>query len=133
MKPRINFITLAVSDLNKSLIFYKEGLGFPTKGIKKGFEDHVLFELDKGFGLVLYEASKFAEAIKGYDPQNATSSRCIISHFAQSKDEVNAILQQALHAGATQIGTPKDEAWGYCVNFADLDGHLWEICFCPHF
>lgn len=132
MKPRINFITLAVADLNKAMIFYKEGLGFPTKGIKEGFEDHVLFDLDKGFGLVLYEESKFAETIKDIELHKQTTSKCIISHFAQSKEEVDAILQQALRAGATQIGKPKDEAWGYCVNFADLDGHLWEICFCPH-
>ena len=29
MKPRISMITLGVSDLDKSIKFYKEGLGFP--------------------------------------------------------------------------------------------------------
>lgn len=33
MKPRINVITLAVNDLEKSLAFYRDGLGLPTKGI----------------------------------------------------------------------------------------------------
>jgi len=31
MKPRISMITLGVSDLDKSIKFYKEGLGFPMK------------------------------------------------------------------------------------------------------
>lgn len=33
MKPRITVITLGVDDLEKAFIFYKDGLGFPTKGI----------------------------------------------------------------------------------------------------
>jgi len=33
MKPQINVITLAVNDLEKSFAFYRNGLGFPTKGI----------------------------------------------------------------------------------------------------
>jgi len=31
MKPRISMITLGVKDLNKSIKFYGEGLGFPRK------------------------------------------------------------------------------------------------------
>lgn len=33
MKPRITVITLGVDDLERVLIFYRNGLGFPTKGI----------------------------------------------------------------------------------------------------
>ena len=33
MKPRITFLTLGVDDLERSLAFYRDGLGFPTKGI----------------------------------------------------------------------------------------------------
>jgi catechol 2,3-dioxygenase-like lactoylglutathione lyase family enzyme len=33
MKPRITVITLGVDDLDASLRFYGEGLGFPTEGI----------------------------------------------------------------------------------------------------
>jgi len=33
MKPRITLITLGVDDLEKSLRFYRDGLGFPTEGI----------------------------------------------------------------------------------------------------
>jgi len=36
MKPKINFITLAVTDLNQSIDFYKNGFGFPSKGIRDG-------------------------------------------------------------------------------------------------
>jgi uncharacterized protein len=33
MKPRITLITLGVDDLEKSLAFYRDGLGLPTEGI----------------------------------------------------------------------------------------------------
>jgi catechol 2,3-dioxygenase-like lactoylglutathione lyase family enzyme len=33
MKPRITVITLGVNDLEASLRFYREGLGFFTEGI----------------------------------------------------------------------------------------------------
>jgi catechol 2,3-dioxygenase-like lactoylglutathione lyase family enzyme len=33
MKPRISLITLGVDDLEKSLRFYRDGLGLPSKGI----------------------------------------------------------------------------------------------------
>ena len=54
MKPRINIITLAVSDLQRSLAFYRDGLGLPTKGIADGISDHVLFDLEGGLSLVLF-------------------------------------------------------------------------------
>ena len=36
MKPRISVITLGVNDLETSLAFYRDGLGLPTTGIKRG-------------------------------------------------------------------------------------------------
>ena len=33
MKPRITVITLGVDDLDKSLAFYRDGLGLRTEGI----------------------------------------------------------------------------------------------------
>jgi uncharacterized protein len=33
MKPRIKVLTLGVNDLERSLTFYRDGLGLPTNGI----------------------------------------------------------------------------------------------------
>lgn len=33
MEPRISVLTLGVSDLERSLAFYRDGLGLPTEGI----------------------------------------------------------------------------------------------------
>ena len=33
MKPQITILTLGVSDLERSLAFYRDGLGLPSEGI----------------------------------------------------------------------------------------------------
>ena len=132
MRPRINFITLAVADLAKSFKFYQQGLGLPNLGRLEGHEDHVLFELENGFGLVLYLRSEFLKFAN--NPSSlARSAGFIISHFAESKAEVDTILQKALGAGASLVSGPKEEAWGYSANFTDPDGHQWEITYNPDY
>jgi predicted lactoylglutathione lyase len=126
MKPKIDFLTLAVNDLSKSIAFYRDGLGFPTEGVQEGFSDHCLFELERGFSLVLYQRESFVN-FTGNKAQDGKSAGFIISYFAESNEEVDAILNAAIRAGGTQIGQAKEEPWGYTANFADLDGHQWEI------
>lgn len=126
MKSRINFITIPTNDLQKSFAFYRDGLGLSTKGIKKGCEDHALFSLNESLKLVLYEQKEFLN-LTGNSGQTINSAGFIISHFAESKEEVDTILQKALEAGAKRIGKTQDEPWWYAVNFTDLDGHQWEI------
>lgn len=132
MRPRINFITLAVSDLGKSFHFYTQGLGLPSLGHLEGGEDHVLFEMENGIGLVLYLRSEFLKfSLSPHSP--VRSAGFILSHFTTSREEVDAILHRVLEAGATPVGPPKEEAWGYSVNFADPDGHQWEITYNPDY
>ncbi|HXV41892.1 MAG TPA: VOC family protein [Anaerolineae bacterium] len=131
MKPKIDFLTIAVTDLKKSVAFYKDGLGLPTKGIQDANEEHCLFDLDNNFSLVLYSRNEFLGLTRN-PHQSEKSAGFIISYIANSKAEVATILQKAIKAGATQIGQTQDEPWGYSANFADPDGHQWEITFMPH-
>ena len=63
MKLHIGVVTPGVDDLNRSLVFYRDGLGLPTKAITaeefKGDETHpagaiVMFHLEDGIILALY-------------------------------------------------------------------------------
>ena len=50
MKHRISCITLGVDDLEKSLAFYRDGLGLETKGIfGQEFEDGAVVFFDSGY------------------------------------------------------------------------------------
>jgi predicted lactoylglutathione lyase len=128
MRPKINFITIAVTDLKKSVAFYKDNLGLPTTGIQDGNEEHCLFELENDFSLVLYRRKDFLQPT-GNPNQTEKSAGFIISHIAESKEQVDDILHKALNAGATQIGQTQNQPWGYSANFGDPDGHQWEITF----
>ncbi len=126
MRPKINFITLAVTDLEKSIAFYKNVFGFPTEGIQEGYDDHCLFELEDDFLLVLYRRKDFLP-LTANPSQAEKSAGFILSHNAQNKYEVDPVIKSAISLGATQIGQPLDEEWGYSASIADLDGHQWEI------
>jgi uncharacterized protein len=140
MEPQISVITLAVNDLEKSLAFYRDGLGLPTNGIIatefEGDETHpsgavVMFELHNGLILALYPRTELAKDAK--QPVGVSSpTEFSIGHIVQNKEEVDALLQRAEAAGASVTDEPHDRPWGiYSGYFRDLDGHLWEIIWSP--
>jgi catechol 2,3-dioxygenase-like lactoylglutathione lyase family enzyme len=134
VKPRIKVITLGVRDLEKSLTFYRDGLGLPTEGIiGTEFEDGavVFFNMNDDLILALYPRTALAKDAKV--PENPPSpSGVSIGHIVGSKEEVDAIIQQAEKAGAHITDPAHDRFWGgYSGYFQDLDGHLWEIAWNP--
>lgn len=136
MKPRISFITLGVADLNRSLAFYRDGIGLPTEGIEgTEFEDGavVFFHMNQNLILALYPRVALAkDAHVAAGP--ASASEFSIGHNVGSKQEVDAIMKQAERAGATITDPAHDRFWGgYSGYFQDPDGHLWEVAWNPEF
>ena len=141
MNPRISVITLGVTDLAKSLAFYRDGLGLQTTGIVgtefRGDETHpsgaiVMFELQNGVMLALYPRTELAKDAK-VSVGAASPTEFSLGHLVQHKEEVDALMKQAAAAGATVTGEPHERPWGiYSGYFKDVDGHLWEIIWNPH-
>ena len=134
MKPRIKIITLGVGDLQKSLAFYRDGMGLPTEGIiGTEFEDGavVFFNMNDDLILALYPKTALAKDAKiAVSPPS--SSEFSIGHIVNSKQEVDAVMKQAEKAGAKVTDPAHDRFWGgYSGYFKDLDGHLWEIAWNP--
>lgn len=128
MKTRINCITLAVDQLEKSLVFYRDGLGLPTKDVADA-TDHLALELPGDLYLVLLLREEFSEFAKLANQQEVLRgmSECILSYFAASKEEVDAILTRVEAAGGEIPSQAKEHPWGYAGYFTDPDGHLWEV------
>jgi len=134
MKPRITVVTIGVDDLEASLRFYREGLGFPTAGIiGKEFEHGAVafIELQGGLRLALWPRASIAhDAGLAIGPKSSTEMT--LGHNVASKAEVDAVMAKAQAAGATIIKPAHDTFWGgYSGYFQDLDGHLWEVVWNP--
>jgi hypothetical protein len=134
MKPRIKLITLGVADLEKSLAFYRDGMGLPTEGIiGTEFEDGAVafFNLNDDLILALYPRTALARDAKlAVTPPSPSDFS--IGHNVGSKQEVDAVMQQAENAGATITDPAHERFWGgYSGYFQDPDGHLWEVAWNP--
>lgn len=140
MKPRVNVITLAVRDLERAVVFYRDGLGLPTKGIV-GTEfpatttdaagAAAFFELEGGIMLALYPRKELAK--DAALPESAPSAvEFSLGYFAESEREVDELLARAAAAGGRVTEPPRRRPWGiYSGYFQDLDGHLWEVIWSP--
>ncbi len=142
MEARIDLITLAVADLERALRFYREGLGFASRGVIgtewAGEESTpagatVLFELRGGTMLSLYPRTELAkDARVAFGPPK--SGEFSIGQLVSSRAEVDAVLAQAEAAGASITDAAHDRPWGiYSGYFRDPDGHLWEVIWNPRF
>ena len=134
MKPRVTVITLAVDDLERSLRFYRDGLGLPTRGIfGKEFEYGAVafFDLQPGLKLAIWPRKSLAhDTGLTLDPPSATETS--LGHNVSSKAEVDAVMAQARAAGALIVKPAHDTFWGgYGGYFQDPDGHLWEVVWNP--
>lgn len=134
MKPRITVLTLGVDDLQRSLNFYRDGLGLETQGIVgEEFENGavVFFDLQNNLKLALYPRTCLAlDATISQTPTSPTEFS--LGHNVNSKEEVDAVMEQAQSAGARIIKPAQDAFWGgYAGYFQDPDGHLWEIAWSP--
>ena len=134
MKPRITVLTIGVDDLEKSLTFYRDGLGLKTEGIVgEEFEYGAVafFNLQNGVQLALWPRKSIAHDT-GLPLQPASATEFTIGHNVASKKEVDAAMSQAKKAGAKIIKQAQDTFWGgYAGYFQDPDGHLWEIAWNP--
>lgn len=134
MEPRITFITLGVDDLERAVAFYRNGLGWPTKGIVgTEFETGAVafFDLQPGLKLALWPRRSLA-ADCGLPLQPPSATDFSLAHNVASEAEVDALLAQAGRAGATLVKTARKTFYGgYAGYFQDPDGHLWEVAFNP--
>jgi predicted lactoylglutathione lyase len=127
MKQRVSLITLGVRDLSKARAFY-EALGWTTGAAP---DDDVAFFQAGDMVFALWDRAKLAEDSCVEDTQGwggATLALCV-----GSRDEVDAVTEEARKAGATIGREPAETFWGgYDSIFIDPEGHPWEVAHNPH-
>jgi catechol 2,3-dioxygenase-like lactoylglutathione lyase family enzyme len=134
MKPRITLITIGVDDLERSLRFYRDGLGLKTEGIVGTEFEHgavAFFDLQAGLKFAIWPRKSIAHD-SGLPLEKPSPVEFTIGHNVSSKTEVDEVMEQARKAGAVIVKPARDTFWGgYAGYFQDPDGHLWEVAWNP--
>lgn len=134
MKPRITVLSLGVDDLDRAVVFYRDGLGFRTQGIVGTEFEHgavAFFDLDSGVKLALWRRADFAHDT-GLAVSAPSATEFSLGHNVRTRAEVDEVMVEAARAGATIVKAAQDTFWGgYAGYFQDPDGHLWEIVWNP--
>jgi predicted lactoylglutathione lyase len=125
MQQRVSLITLGVADTGRARAFY-EALGWSGESP----DGDVVFFQANGFIVALWGRDKLAEDSVVAD--TGGWGGVTLAYNVESPGEVDAVLAEAEHAGATigRAGAPT--FWGgYSGLFVDPDGHPWEVAHNP--
>lgn len=130
---RINLICLGVQNMERSVQFYRDQLGFQTDETRNNPE--IIFFKNSGTKLELYPLEALAKDIDEDNPPVKSSfSGITLAYNAKSRSEVDEVIERARKAGAVIVKEPVDVFWGgYSGYFQDPDGYHWEVAYGPDF
>ena len=122
--PAKIFVNLPVKDLNKSVEFFTK-LGYSFNPQFTDEKATCMIISDTIFVMLLTEPF-FKSFIKTEICDTKKYTETIICLSAESREEIDAMVQKAKDAGASAPNDKEDLGWMYNHGFQDLDGHFWE-------
>ena len=127
---RMIFVNLPVGDLRASVDFFTR-LGF---GFNQQFSDErATCMVLNDQACVMLLVRPFFATFTPKDVADASTTEAILAVSAESRDEVDALVDKALSLGGTAANEPADQGYMYGRSFHDLDGHAWEVMWMdPH-
>lgn len=127
-------LTIGVDDLERSVRFYRDGLGFATEGIVGAEFDHgavAFFDFQPGLRLALWPRNSIAHDT-GLPTGTPSPTDFTLGHNVDSRDEVDRLMAEAARAGAVTVKEAQTTFYGgYAGYFSDPDAHLWEVVYLP--
>ena len=125
MEQRLSLVTLGVRDLARAQAFY-EALGW--QGTSP--DGDVVFFQAGGMIVGLWSREKLAEDSVTSD--SGGWGGVTLAYNARSREEVDAVIDEARAAGGTVAREPAETFWGgYSAMFHDPEGHAWEVAHNP--
>ncbi|MPS34820.1 MAG: glyoxalase/bleomycin resistance/extradiol dioxygenase family protein [Stenotrophomonas sp.] len=125
--PQMIFVNLPVRDLEASRTFFA-ALGYTFNPQFTNQDAACMVISDSIFVMLLVEPF-----FQGFTPRPLCDARShtevITCLSAPSRAAVDALVDKALAAGASEPMPARDYGFMYQRGFQDLDGHLWEIAY----
>jgi len=132
VEPRVSLVTIGVSDLERAVAFYRDGLGWPKSEVGG---DEVAFFKTGGVVIALFLRASFATdaGLDVNDVEHGGFARVSLAHNVAEEEQVDSVLAEADEAGATIVKEAQEIFFGRHGFFADPDGFLWEVAWNPSF
>ena len=122
--PRMIFVNLPVDDLAKSIGFFTD-LGFTFNAQFTDENATCMVVGEQAFVMLLVRP--FFASFTDKEVAGPTVTECSVGLSADTRGEVDGLVDRALELGATPAGETQDHGFMYGRSFHDLDGHLWEV------
>ena len=119
------FVNLPVKDLNKSVAFFTQ-LGYTFDQRFTNENATCMIVADDIFVMLLVE-DFFKTFTKNEIADTSKATESIICLSADTRKEVDALVNKATAAGGKTYRDTEDHGFMYSQAYSDLDGHLWEI------
>ena len=124
--PKMIFVNLPVTDIKRSTAFYESVGAVKNDKFCDGSTSCMVFS-DTIFAMIMTH-DKFRQFTPKAVADARTTSEVLICLSADSREDVDAIVEKAAAAGGTLDPGPKqDFGFMYGRSFEDPDGHIWEI------
>ena len=123
MSPQLDAFGIVVSDLSRSLPFYRKlGLNFPDDDAGHG---HVEAQLPGGLRVML----DTEETVRSFDPEWQRAGHAHGGAFrCESPQEVDRLYAELLQTGGTKHMEPMDAFWGQrYAQVRDPDGTVIDL------
>jgi predicted lactoylglutathione lyase len=122
---RMLFANMPVKDVAATRSFFA-GLGF---GFNDVFSDENCVSMvvsDQATVMFLSE-TRFKDFISDSITDTSHSREVLMCISAESRDEVDSLVDAAVAAGGSKWMEPQDHGFMYGRAFRDLDNHVWEV------
>jgi catechol 2,3-dioxygenase-like lactoylglutathione lyase family enzyme len=120
----ISDVCVLCEDVERSVAFYRDRLGFALKHRAEGFADFT----GAGLTLALWEIDHISAHTGIANTRGPGAHKVCIAVKLPSPAEVDAAYAELSANGVPFAGPPADYAWNaYCCYFTGPDDELWEL------
>ena len=123
--PKAIFVNLPCRDLKRSMAFF-EALGFSFNPQFTN-DDAACLVISDAIYAMLHTPKSFRRFTSKTIADAHKTTETLLALQVDGREEVNALVEKALGAGARVPREAQDHGFMFERSFEDPDGHIWEI------